>query len=359
MPSGGRYSKSGEYQVATIGSAELDNNSVTNAKLADVPTATFKGRTTGGTGDPEDLTTAQATALLDLFTSVLKGLAPASGGGTTNFLRADGSWVAPPGGGGDNISVNGAAAIDADFDDATPAAPAGGVNVKWQKDTAAPDNISAHLAANDVGDTVLRDSSALSVIGRSANSSGDPADIAAVAASGAVLRESGSTLSFGTVATAGIADNAITNPKLRDSGALSVIGRSVNSSGDPADIAAVAASGAVLRESGSALGFGTVATAGIADDAVTYAKIQNVSASPRFLGRITGGAGDTEELTGTQATTLLDIFTSVLKGLAPASGGGTVNFLRADGTWAAPGGGPGGGISLGLATATMLGMNLN
>lgn len=34
------------------------------------------------------------------FTSVAGGLVPASGGGTTNFLRADGAWAAPPGGGG-------------------------------------------------------------------------------------------------------------------------------------------------------------------------------------------------------------------------------------------------------------------
>ena len=82
------------------------------------------------------------------------------------------------------------------------------------------------------------------------------------------------------------------------------------------------------------------ATWTIDPDVVTYAKMQNVSATSRFLGRITAGAGDTEELTGTQATTLLDVFTSALKGLAPASGGGTTNFLRADGTWVAP---PGGG----------------
>jgi hypothetical protein len=42
--------------------------------------------------------------------------------------------------------------------------------------------------------------------------------------------------------------------------------------------------------------------------------------------------------TGTQSTALLDVFTSSLKGLAPASGGGTTNFLRADGTWASAGG---------------------
>lgn len=39
------------------------------------------------------------TAALNVFTSALKGLVPASGGGTTNYLRADGTWAAPPGGG--------------------------------------------------------------------------------------------------------------------------------------------------------------------------------------------------------------------------------------------------------------------
>lgn len=78
----------------------IANDAVTNAKLANVATATLKGRVTASTGDPEDLTGTQATTLLDAFTSSLKGLAPASGGGTTNFLRADGNWASPGGGGG-------------------------------------------------------------------------------------------------------------------------------------------------------------------------------------------------------------------------------------------------------------------
>jgi hypothetical protein len=41
-----------------------------------------------------------ADATLPLFTSTTAGLAPLSGGGTTNFLRADGTWAAPAGGGG-------------------------------------------------------------------------------------------------------------------------------------------------------------------------------------------------------------------------------------------------------------------
>ena len=50
------------------------------------------------------------------------------------------------GGGGDNITVNGAAAADADFDDATPAAPEG-TNVFWQKDALTPNNLSAYVKA--------------------------------------------------------------------------------------------------------------------------------------------------------------------------------------------------------------------
>lgn len=76
----------------------------------------------------------------------------------------------------------------------------------------------------------------------------------------------------GSVA-ATIANDAVTDAKLRESVALSVIGRSANSTGNPADISTSAASAAVLRESGSVLGFGTIATAGIANGAVTGDKV--------------------------------------------------------------------------------------
>jgi len=41
-----------------------------------------------------------ADVTLPLFSSTEAGLTPLSGGGTTNFLRADGTWAAPAGGGG-------------------------------------------------------------------------------------------------------------------------------------------------------------------------------------------------------------------------------------------------------------------
>ena len=58
-------------------------------------------------------------------------------------------------GGGDNISVNGTAATDADFDDVTPAAPANGFNVKWQKDSGTPNNVSAYLDTTSIGSTAF------------------------------------------------------------------------------------------------------------------------------------------------------------------------------------------------------------
>ena len=52
---------------------------------------------------------------------------------------------------------------------------------------------------------------------------------------------------------------------------------------------------------------GTVATAQIADDAVTYAKIQDVTSTDRILGRSTAGAGVVEEITCTSfARSILD-----------------------------------------------------
>jgi len=107
-----------DWDLATAGQAKAHvfDNSITLAKLLDIATQTILGRTTAATGDPEVLTAAQATAILDVFTSALKGLAPASGGGTTNFLRADGTWAAPPGGSGMSITrisgASGAAGAD-------------------------------------------------------------------------------------------------------------------------------------------------------------------------------------------------------------------------------------------------------
>lgn len=75
------------------------------------------------------------------------------------------------------------------------------------------------------------------------------------------------------------------------------------------------------------------------------------------------GSGNSIELTNTTLTARINTFSSTLSGAAPASGGGTVNFLRADGTWAVTSAAPGGsngqllwnnsGVSAGVSGSTV------
>lgn len=84
----------------SVTTTTIVNDAVTNTKLAEMPANTIKGNNTAATANPLDLTATQVTAMLDAFSSTSKGLTPASGGGTTNYLRADGTWAAPPGAAG-------------------------------------------------------------------------------------------------------------------------------------------------------------------------------------------------------------------------------------------------------------------
>lgn len=110
-------------------------------------------------------------------------------------------------------------------------------------------------------------------------------------------------LASGTIAVT-ITANAVTNAKFRQSAAVSVVGRSANSAGDVADISA-ASDDTVLRRTGATLNFGQLTVGMFTANLVTYAKIQQVSATSRILGRATAGAGNIEELTPAQVQTMV------------------------------------------------------
>jgi hypothetical protein len=80
----------------------------------------------------------------------------------------------------------------------------------------------------------------------------------------------------GAVIGSKIPDKTITNAKLRDSAALSVIGRSTNTSGVPADIAA-SADGQFFRRSSSALVFGAITSDDLPAGTVLNAKFAESS----------------------------------------------------------------------------------
>lgn len=112
----------------------------------------------------------------------------------------------------------------------------------------------------------------------------------------------------GTYPNPTIGAGKVTDSKLRDSSALSVIGRASNAAGSPADIAA-GSDGDVLRRSGTTLGFGTIPESSVANlttdlaaltpyaagfatptSGVKVAAIQVVGAQGAAVGDASGGA---------------------------------------------------------------------
>lgn len=102
-----------------------------------------------------------------------------------------------------------------------------------------------------------------------------------------------------------IANNVVTYAKMQDVSATDrLLGRDTAGSGDPEELTVgggveFTGSGGIQR---SALTGDVTATAGsnattIASDAVTYAKMQNVSAASKLLGRGDSGSGDPQEIT--------------------------------------------------------------
>ena len=112
--------------------------------------------------------------------------------------------------------------------------------------------------------------------------------------------------------TISVATNGITDTLLRDSAALSVIGRSANSTGDPADIAA-GSDHQVLRRSGTSLAFGAVA----------------LNQGAAVTGTLPVGNGGTGGTTFTANNVLLGNGTSAFQVVAPGTNG---NVLTSNGT---------------------------
>jgi hypothetical protein len=282
----------GDITVATSGTVwTVDADAISNTKLANMAGATVKGRTlNAGTGDPADLTGAEIGQLVrygtdveDVSTGTVASFVIANT--TTSVRHTPTSALTIQG-----LAYTGPATPEAGKEVILYCSRTSAFNVTLEHNSAStgdagyrfflPGNVNLTLRPGEA--VRLRYAFSRWIAGqKSSVADGDYGDI---------------TVSAGG-ATWTIDNDVVSDAKLRNSAALSVIGRSANSTGDPADIAA-ANDGEVLRRSGTTLGFGTIATAGITDAAVTLAKMANLAAGTVIGRQIDGGTGVPVALTG-------------------------------------------------------------
>lgn len=147
-----------------------------------------------------------------------------------------------------------------------------------------------------------------SIIGRATAATGAPEVLTALpwADTGDVTRSADSTsttIAANAVTSAKILDGEIVNADINASAAIA-LSKLANMGTDKILGRATAASGAIEELSALPWGFtGDVTSSAdanaltIANDAVTYAKMQNVSAASKLLGRGDSGSGDPQEIT--------------------------------------------------------------
>lgn len=215
----------------SIVTADYTADSVDNTKLSNMATQTIKGRTTAGTGDPEDLTASQATAILDVVvgdsgSGGTKGLVPAPAAGDAaagKFLKADGTFAVPSGTGITQLTGD------------VTAGPGSGS----QAATIANDAVTFAKIQNITTDRL---------VGRDTAASGDAEEISVTGG----LEFTGSlsiqrsaltgdvTASAGSNATT-IANSAVSNAKLADMATQTIKGRTTAGTGAPEDLTATQA----------------------------------------------------------------------------------------------------------------------
>lgn len=294
--------KGSQIEGGTIGADELEPTAVTPGVYGDtsnVPQITIDqdGRITA--------VTEIAISGAGLTVEEQDG-APTVSGVTT--IKVTNGTLTDDGGGEVSINTGGGGISDGDKGDITVSS-SGAV---WTIDN---DVVTNAKAANMATDTIK---------GRATAGTGDPEDLTALpfAFTGDVTRAADSNSQV-------IANDAVTNAQLANVATDTIKGRATAGTGDPEDLTSLpfAFTGDVTRPadsnvqtlaagSASVLNSGTlpagrmpaltgdvttsvgaVATT-IANDAVSYAKMQNVSAASRILGRGSdAGAGNVEELT--------------------------------------------------------------
>lgn len=299
--------------VGITGSLAEFNTALTGADFAS------GGGTATGTNTGDQTSIVGITGSLSDFNTALTGDDFASGGGTATGTNTGDQTITLTG----DVTGSGTGSF---------AATIGATKVTLAKIANAAAN-SKLLGSGDAGSGAsyveLTVGSGLTMTGTTLSASGSYTDEQAQDAIGAMIDSSLTyvdatpllqraaltgdvTASAGSNATT-IANSAVTLAKMADVATASVFYRKTAGTGAPevntlatlkTDLGLTGTNGGdqTITLTGDVTGSGTGSFAAtIANDAVTYAKIQNVSATDRLLGRSTAGSGDVEEIVCTAA----------------------------------------------------------
>lgn len=336
---------------------------------------------------------------LPLFSSSDAGVVPSSGGGTTNFLRADGTWDAPSGGGGGDPNYTHSAGAP------SGAGTEGLVNTDITNGdlyiaTVSPGSGSATVVQSAYGDghnvnptPILASAPTVGnlIIGLYVSDSGVPnpgvngwtylnSNTNASANLGIYYRyvQSGDGTTYVTMGNGSTYMAALMWEVTGISGTigtdivLTQMDAYTSGSSTPITTQTTTASNQLALVGGFEWTiFGPtpsigspftqdVASAGFADGGVgghnaypTSGSSVNVTvnwggtpgAGASIATILVQGSSGSTITTWHEIQKMDEVFTSSDNGVVPASGGGTTNFLRADGTWNVPSGGGGGGTT--------------
>lgn len=260
--------------------ATLGNDSVSNAQLENMAQGTLKGRAAGGgAGDPQDLTPDQASAILDAATDPFvrtSGLPSGVSDGDKGDITVSGSgatWTIDNG-----VVTN---AKRADMADSSISGRAVGAG------TGAPQDLTPADVANMLAGEFVEDGQALGV--------------------GLQFPQAGLTIADqnGDHTLVIVPDEIFTanrqlsiqlddaNKTIRLTGDLRTLGN--------AEVLGTNTGDQTITLTGDVTGSGSESFAAtIANDAVTFAKMQNI-ATDTLIGRSTSGTGDPEAITCTAA----------------------------------------------------------